>query len=1378
MQVFHICNDGRKISFLCPNGTIFQQSDLICEWWFKVNCTNSPNLYEESAEHLKEDIRRRKANRRVVEADHGAVMRTEEHQSVSVSSQSARNFEVHSENKQFLQSKERTSGPEQQKSSQRSVNERKDQTVAKQPLGRGNQRYESSFSTNFGEKKSQYDVNYQQHDNKAGGSYGNNYGNSFQGVSNGDYSKNYDNNKHKPKSNEKPIPGKQQNVLSGTINRNDLINKKLVPSDSEESQITQETASFYKNNANNIQSFSKQTSLNPYPNHRKTYSDLKKPEEYSSTSVTAGPYSTSTINNGQPFVGKTDANSYVSNNIISTTPGYEKQRNTKQLAAAVVSSTASVPLSNNNYYQYSTTLQTPNRKATAAPPFGARINLNYQKAYTPTEKYYQSTNQNYYNTQKTTTDSNVYTTFPPQFTYSTTPQVTQRVFYNLRSDSSTYQTNNRFSNIDSTTVPSIPSSENYGFSVTTDVPSTYQGYSDIATTTNAPITTQSWANYTSNIVSTVDDKGSFSFTFGASSTEIPDFSKNKNTYFNTGATAGTNANSFNLNLANSFPATVTQNSATETTTNLPATSTFASLGISTVNPQSFNAGTTEKYSTSDVATTTELFNTGNAHSTASDIFVPSTPSPELYFVTKKYDSSTVTDNGLNDYPISSPRPFQYGSKTDDSSVSLNTASKNNFLANGLRDVSTPKVVIGIIQNSEKNSTKKYKLRGEFENERNKTQASGGFYVTKSVHISPQTTASTLYTNNLERDVQQPSKAIQPPHFVSKQVVLRPKPFAAQSPTSPTQEVNSVFNNLFNTGATSKTDFETTTTGSTTFSTYDLSSARPFQFNTVSTLPPTEPTSPTIVPTPSPLSVYENVDNMINALMEIAGGSKDGVEGETARPGLVIPPSVGPQTLHSLAVYFANALDNIAAGRQLTQNYTETTLPTTTNPEMEQKVIDALLTHSTADKYKELFGERVTSSDESTTLSPSNTESDNDLDTENSINPVQTTPRIRQLAQVFTQALSAYLDDPATFRRVLEEVRPTEPPQVTDKYTGTEEDELLNFSDAEVTARNRLTLPTVPSVLNASPTWGYIIAPLNTSEVRSNSIGSNENLQSADSQSFVSQFNSLSNDDKLNVISTTLLPPAVENVKSFNEAFETPSTTVSDLASTEENKTLLSNHWTDSPDATKLWQSTLFINPSLVNENFDTKSPARTTAQDSTEISTVPSTTTPLPTSEIQYELRALPKLELNSTAVHGILIDFMNKSDDSAYKLQRILKKLNTTENEFLSKMREIESNPLTRRLILLLISECGVNATKEIDARVAPVQSLLNYAKDTSSETLEQSSSNAAVLSTQSSSSDKKLKNSSYKEIVDHSLDEDEQDTRALQLLNSLYTIASRWGK
>merc|ERR1712168_1182901 len=49
-QVFHICandgNDGRtKYSFLCPNGTLFQQQYFVCDWWFNVDCSLAEQFY-------------------------------------------------------------------------------------------------------------------------------------------------------------------------------------------------------------------------------------------------------------------------------------------------------------------------------------------------------------------------------------------------------------------------------------------------------------------------------------------------------------------------------------------------------------------------------------------------------------------------------------------------------------------------------------------------------------------------------------------------------------------------------------------------------------------------------------------------------------------------------------------------------------------------------------------------------------------------------------------------------------------------------------------------------------------------------------------------------------------------------------------------------------------------------------------------------------------------------------------------------------------------------------------------------------------------------------------------------------------------------------
>jgi len=49
-QVFHICTaDGAgglaKYSFLCPNGTIFNQNYFICDWWFNFDCSEAEGLY-------------------------------------------------------------------------------------------------------------------------------------------------------------------------------------------------------------------------------------------------------------------------------------------------------------------------------------------------------------------------------------------------------------------------------------------------------------------------------------------------------------------------------------------------------------------------------------------------------------------------------------------------------------------------------------------------------------------------------------------------------------------------------------------------------------------------------------------------------------------------------------------------------------------------------------------------------------------------------------------------------------------------------------------------------------------------------------------------------------------------------------------------------------------------------------------------------------------------------------------------------------------------------------------------------------------------------------------------------------------------------------
>merc|ERR1712106_68524 len=49
-QSFHICanfgsDDLTKYSFLCPNGTLFNQQYFICDWWFNVDWSQAEDFY-------------------------------------------------------------------------------------------------------------------------------------------------------------------------------------------------------------------------------------------------------------------------------------------------------------------------------------------------------------------------------------------------------------------------------------------------------------------------------------------------------------------------------------------------------------------------------------------------------------------------------------------------------------------------------------------------------------------------------------------------------------------------------------------------------------------------------------------------------------------------------------------------------------------------------------------------------------------------------------------------------------------------------------------------------------------------------------------------------------------------------------------------------------------------------------------------------------------------------------------------------------------------------------------------------------------------------------------------------------------------------------
>ncbi|KAG8193857.1 hypothetical protein JTE90_011418 [Oedothorax gibbosus] len=57
-QMWHYCQpDGRHDRFLCPNGTIFDQSTRVCNWWFNVHCESSLDRYDVNFDLYREPVK-------------------------------------------------------------------------------------------------------------------------------------------------------------------------------------------------------------------------------------------------------------------------------------------------------------------------------------------------------------------------------------------------------------------------------------------------------------------------------------------------------------------------------------------------------------------------------------------------------------------------------------------------------------------------------------------------------------------------------------------------------------------------------------------------------------------------------------------------------------------------------------------------------------------------------------------------------------------------------------------------------------------------------------------------------------------------------------------------------------------------------------------------------------------------------------------------------------------------------------------------------------------------------------------------------------------------------------------------------------------------
>ncbi|EEZ97295.1 cuticular protein analogous to peritrophins 1-J isoform X2 [Tribolium castaneum] len=1237
-QVFHICEEGKKISFLCPNGTIFQQSELICEWWFKVNCTDSPNFYEESAEQLREDNARRKASRRVLQ-NHGAVMRTEEHSSVSAS-QNGRKFNVgttfqetndlaRAPSSDFVRDQKKKGRKPVQFQTQ-SIEERKsfdDQKVVPSKNHRANERINQNGAVpQHQEVRNNSARSYNQFGTTRQEVVPNNQRNGGRKVVQGSQDQNQKFETNAKGFGTSVVPNRQEKEQHSNPNFQQYSNfhnqnsgfgttsdfKKMVPSQFNTQQSQQERK--------NIKTFgTKEVVSNQFNNGQSaqnTFSNSTNREEEINPFFNNG-FQDSNTNSAE----STDKKSNVSNFSQSFS---HRNFNVDEKRTTFSSSTTTTPRSTTKVPPTSSNLQNHNQdyhqiknlniegkggtiKQTSTVPLTRNdlVNRRLEPNDSDESQITQETSS-FYKNSFNRIDQTIKTTSNPHPNHrSTYSEIKEPKFHSTKAYTS-------LSSVTPQYLTTQPINNGRPF-VGSQVGTTLRGFGTKPPTTTPVVPTEIF-----NVGRTDKSLKPIALSTLSTFTPLPplDLTVPSQGSFNTGTPSPkTESSTRVIDHATVYGKFVKSGATTPTT---GRTKILLSKSV---------FGTTPKTS-AEILSTSDSYNRGNSQVRFFGKVQTTTKIPGVQIISKS-DGTTTKPAEI----LSTSNSYNRGNSQVQFFGKVQTTANLNSISTTQKPFSssTPTVL----------------------------------------PLSFGTTSSTIGTT---------VKPTVPGFFVTKNVIpkseiARPRPF--QLPPEPDfgQPIFGTTQNLV-------------TTLKPTYPTYKISSASPFSGPSTP-----EPTLPTPFATTQVLpSTFETVDSMITALAEMANSNN---YTENPRPGLVIPPSAGPQTLHTLAQYFANALDGIATEKEDEEDGDEENL---TKVELEKKKLTELLTQMTMNRYNELFPE-----DESTT-----TVVPNDLEGQHSKSPATPAPKVRQLAKVFTQALSSYLDDPATFKKVLEEVRPTEPPAL-DETTDLPDDELLNFSDADTKSSYSPFFP--PKLPAVRPTWGYLIAYNTTPhnlDVKNSIGGTEENLQGADSQSFVSQFNKLQNQKESTTRSSVLLPE---------------------------------DHWTTSPDATKLWKTAFSFDPASINHNFGTTEPTIGTTTEEV-----------VPAREVRYELHALPKLDLNSTQVHGILIDFMNTTkQDEDNRLQRILRKLNTTEDEFLAKMKEIEANPLTRRLILLLISECG-NSTQAVPLHTLLIQN--------STEVL------------QTSSSTHGFKN------IDPSLDNDSQDARALQLLNSLYTIASRFGK
>jgi len=298
-------------------------------------------------------------------------------------------------------------------------------------------------------------------------------------------------------------------------------------------------------------------------------------------------------------------------------------------------------------------------------------------------------------------------------------------------------------------------------------------------------------------------------------------------------------------------------------------------------------------------------------------------------------------------------------------------------------------------------------------------------LTKSTASSTSTTSrrgSTTYASSLKA-VGEKTESVRSRVQTVNSVVNNNNNLKSTTPGYDSQKINTYTTARKPNGKTKETPFYTPTIPTIQTTTAKILSTEN---------PPTTVTTPVPETSTNPTNseIVKHALEMMESLKDLDMEDVIPTEAERymgQRLGLEVPPSSGPNALHSLALYFANT--DVNNTKRMTKEQAA----------QLKGISSVFLSNKTQTKYESLFPNegRPTEASTSLPLTTSTTtrysqDVDNDLEGQHSKHPILSaagTPQLREIAQVFTHALSAYLQDPEQFRKILSEIRPTEPPNV-------------------------------------------------------------------------------------------------------------------------------------------------------------------------------------------------------------------------------------------------------------------------------------------------------------------------------------------------------------